>query len=676
MSPFRDASIRRKLLIVVMATTGVALLIACGAFVGYETVRSREALVEKARTLADIVATNSAAALLFDDASAARETLSALAADPEVAAAAVYASDGRSFARFARGEQASLPETAGAGSEFRGGHLHLFAPLEQEGDRLGTVYVRLDTSGMVAQIRLYLLIAAGVLLAALALAFGLASALQRSFSRPIRELLDRSDALARGDLTASVEIDRGDEVGLLGRSFNGMAQSLRGLVREVRENIRLVAGVSESLETTSGQVVEQTERQRTAVEDTGKSVERVTTSVGQVASSVDDLAEIASRSSTAISGMKDSIGTVTGHVERLASDISSASSASTELNASIEEIAEHTKVLERSSESTWEALGEQTRAVERVRESARRSHELSRQTSEEAQRGMRSVDDTVHSMSDIQTSFHSLQESIGNLSEHSQSVGRIVGVIGDLAEETNLLSLNAAIIAAQAGDGGKPFAVVADHVKALSERTSSSVQEISSRIEGIREGTDHAVRAVNDGADRVERGVERSREAGERLRTILDVATQSKEMVDAIVEATESQASGLSRVEEAMRNVREMVERTQRSTDEQSQSSAEIASMVERVRVLGDEVRGAITAHQQESQEVTSAVDRVATMTREIREATREQRGASEAIDAALGVFREVAAENEQRVSELRQLMTTLSERSSRLHEEIDRFTV
>ncbi len=673
---FRDLSLRRKLTSSVMITTGSALLLAFAVLTVHEIVTARRSLVEGAETLAGVVGIHSSAALVFDDASSAEETLSALAADRNLVAAALYAPDGSLFASYQRAVGDSVPAHPRKGRGFGDGFFELFHQIVVEGETIGTLYLRSSTQAMSASIEVFVAVLCVVLVVALVLASLVATGLRRAVQGPIDALVARSEAMAGGDLTTLVPVEGDDEIGVLGRSFNDMGRSLRALVAQVRDNIRAVASVAETLETTSEAAVAETQRQGDTVARGAESIAQVTRSIQDVNTGVNELAETGRGTSRSIAKMGGSIARVAGRMDELAPAIETTSTAIGQLTASVEEIADNVGTLNEATATTERSLTELTASVRSVRDNAQRSHGLSQDAHHEAERGMRSVNDTIASMHEIETSFKRLEEIVTRLAERSNEIGEIVKVIDEVADETQLLSLNAAIIASQAGEQGSAFAVVADEVKRLAERTALSTREIAELVLGMRNEGANAVRAMGEGAETVERGVGRSQEAGDRLRAIMESSTLSKSMVDEIAGATESQAAALVRVEEAMSQVRGFVEQIHRSTQEQSRASGEIANMVEQVRALGNEVKGATVAQTRESSQINEAMEGVTRMIDRISQATEQQRRESEQIDRALGVFQELAEESSRRVAELERVTATLAERSEQLDREIGRFTV
>ncbi|HEX7069197.1 MAG TPA: ATP-binding protein [Rhodothermales bacterium] len=223
--PMRNLPIRRKLMTVILVTSGAVLLLTCSAFFLYEYITFRQASVRQLLTLGQIVATNSTAALAFDDHAAANEILAALRAERQIVAAGLYDEDGRLFAQYPTDlPREELPATAGPpGFRFANGRLAGFQPVVQGDGRLGTIYLRSSMAGLVARLQLYALIALLVVAVALILAYMLSRTLQRQISKPVLDLVDVATAVSdRGDYTVRAHKHGQDEVGALTDAFNHM----------------------------------------------------------------------------------------------------------------------------------------------------------------------------------------------------------------------------------------------------------------------------------------------------------------------------------------------------------------------------------------------------------------------------------------------------------------------
>ncbi|HIG72797.1 MAG TPA: HAMP domain-containing protein [Myxococcales bacterium] len=673
-------SIRSKLSLGFLKTTGVSILVVMTLCFSIEFARSKDAMTRNLSVLGTVIGLNAGPALVFDDAAAVEETLAALTADVHVMAGVIYDDNGNVFARYMRSDMGEFeaPEVLYNQVEFDwfGDRLDMFQSIEVDGDELGTVFIRSDTSEMSALLTELAMASFGVMfLAGLVAWFG-AARMQEDIANPLAALADSSAAMARGDLSTTVDIFREDEIGTLADTFNVMVTSLRGLVSKVGENTRAVSDATVVLREASGGIRLVSRRQETAVEGSAESIEKMTASIEEVNLAVSTLADEARETSTAAIEMDSSIVQIASHMDELSQTIDSAAPSIVQMTAGIREIAQFADTLRNATETTFDSLEQLSSSVCEVEENAKASQELSSQATDDAERGMRSVQETVHGMMQIQDSFVGLERVISRLDEQSQSIGDVLSVIEGVVEQTNLLALNAAIISSHAGEHGRAFSVVAEEVKNLSDRTAGSTKEIASLIGEVQQEIANAVESVSGGGERVNRGVALSREAGEVLNTIAESARLSHTTAMDIVKATGEQAAGLQRVDLAMVQVRQIAKQLSSGTHEQDNASAEITRGVERMRQLGQEVKRSTHVQRTESRHIAQSVEVVASRSNLILSATTEQSKQSAAILEALKVFREVTVESARRAEEMKSTVDVLTERAGALDEEVGRFSL
>lgn len=227
---FRDLPIKRKLTLISLLTSGVALILACAAFVAYEQITFRKFMVRDLTTLAEMIGYNSASALSFNDAGSAEQTLKGLTSQPHVVAACIYDADGTVFATYQRPGPAPGPWPIPQITDARFGRdrLELFSTIELGDDRVGTLYIRSDLERMHEQTRRYVMIAAAVMLVAAAAALLINARVQRVISDPVSELASIARVVA-GEKNYAVRAVKqsNDELGHLIDGFNDMLAQIQ-----------------------------------------------------------------------------------------------------------------------------------------------------------------------------------------------------------------------------------------------------------------------------------------------------------------------------------------------------------------------------------------------------------------------------------------------------------------
>jgi two-component system, NtrC family, sensor kinase len=232
MSLFQNTSIRRKQVFIIMLITSVALLLACAMFVAFETISFRKEMVQNLLTLARIIGNNTAAALDFNDAQSAGETLLGLQAQPNIMGACVYSRNGKIFAKYSRSNSvvafAPPAKPRAEGYAFGPDRLSLFEPITSKGDAIGAIYLESNMQGLRSRLAQFAVITTTVFLLTLIVAFLLSARLQRLISEPILELVGAARAVAQ-EKNYSIRVAKrsGDEIGVLFDRFNEMLAQIQ-----------------------------------------------------------------------------------------------------------------------------------------------------------------------------------------------------------------------------------------------------------------------------------------------------------------------------------------------------------------------------------------------------------------------------------------------------------------
>jgi methyl-accepting chemotaxis protein len=673
----RGRSLRWRLSWLVLSTTAAALFVAALGFSAYEVVEFRRELAQHVAILGDVAARNGASSLLFDDALSAEATLDALRADAGLMRACFYDRRGLEFAATARpGVARGCPPISDTEGGFAAGAFRFFQPVVESGERIGWIYLEADTSALTARLAK----AAGILLIVLAgscaAALFLAARLQRSISDPIVELVATASAIAEGDLSTPVRLDADGEIGLLAHGFADMAERLRAVVGRVRVNTSAVSEVIGALRASSEQTLDDARAQEHATTTAVDSIGRMSRSIEEVYGGVATLSQEAQATSSSISQVAASSGDVAHQMDDLSASIEESASAMTQTSANLDSIASNVETLQSGTYATASSLETLHQAAQQVGRNAGESQEIADRTASEAGAGVGSMRETVSTMTEIRETFDRIQEAVGGLSQKSEAIGGIVRVINEVSQEIGMLALNADIIAAQAGQHGKAFSVVAQQVKSLAQRTSRSADEIGALVRRVQTETDDAVQSVGAGSKRVEEGVQRSREAGEMLGRISSSAQISAQMAREIATATDAQGAEIRIVDEAMAKVHAMVDQIRESTVEQGRAGRGITETVERIRDLGQNVKRLMQVQARDADVIEAAFEKVVAMIQQSLEATDAHKIEGERAERTLTLFRETAEAGTARAAELSRMVATLSARSQELEDEVARFRV
>ena len=212
--------------------------------------------------------------------------------------------------------------------------------------------------------------------------------------------------------------------------------------------------------------------------------------------------------------------------------------------------------------------------------------EVSRQTADSANSGAKVVSETIAGMNIIADRVRRTSESIATLGDRSEQIGEIVGTIEDIADQTNLLALNAAIEAARAGEQGRGFAVVADEVRALAERTTKATREIGAMIKAIQKETKEAVKTMEVGVQEVEKGAVTSEKSGQALVEILARISEVTMQVNQIATAAEQQTVTTGEVASNIQQITSVVHETARGADETAAAASRLSGQARELQNL------------------------------------------------------------------------------------------
>ncbi len=349
---------------------------------------------------------------------------------------------------------------------------------------------------------------AAVLLAALAGFF-----ITRNIARPLQGLTAVADRITVGDLSVNVHTDRrSDEVGVLARTLDRMTQSLRAM-----------AGAAEQI-------------------------------------AAGDL-----RSTFKPQSPDDVLGNAFARMsENLREQIAGLAEGANMLGSAASEIVASTSQLAASASQSAAAVSETTATVEEVRQTAQVSSQKAKLVSDSAQRaaqsslsGRKSTEDVGAGMTRIRQQMEAIAASMGRLSEQSQAIGRIMASVEDLAAQSNLLAVNAAIEAAKAGEYGKGFGVVALEVKSLAAQSRQATNQVRTMLGDIQKATTAAVLATEQGSKAVEAGSRQSELAGESIQALAGSATEAAQAAIQIAASNQQQLVGVDQVAGAMDSIKQ-----------------------------------------------------------------------------------------------------------------------
>ncbi|MBI5756265.1 MAG: methyl-accepting chemotaxis protein [Nitrospirae bacterium] len=271
---------------------------------------------------------------------------------------------------------------------------------------------------------------------------------------------------------------------------------------------------------------------------------------------------------TPVEDRKDEVGilswTFRAMMERLQREIRDIMEAVNVLAASSSEIATTTAQLASGTEQTAVSVNETTTTIEEIRQTANVTSQKARQVSDIAQNavtvsqnGARLVNETVEGINKIREQMEYIAETIVKLSEHNQAIGEIIAAVDDIAEQSNLLAVNAAIEAAKVGEQGKGFIIVAQEIKSLAEQSKQATKQVRSILNDIQKSSTAAVMSTEKGSKAVEAAVRQSAGTGDSIRELTRSISEASQAVMQIAVSNQQQLVGIDQVALAMNNIRQ-----------------------------------------------------------------------------------------------------------------------
>ncbi len=505
--------------------------------------------------------------------------------------------------------------------------------------------------------------------------FGLAWYAERQ-RRGYRRRLDTViTAMVAGNLAAREDQEQS--------GFAADFPSLPKLLRTFRNLIAYLQGTSHNVSEVSATLARKTRQlsgdaseQVASVEQANASIRELDKEIGTVVEQMDTLSGFTEQTSSSILQMRSSIQEVVEAAQHLAEFVDEIAASMTEMARSIEEVAAHSDSLSSFAIENASAMVEMDATTGQIAQNIKETEALSQQVARVAQESGRTVQDTVVGLAKIQEAVVTTVNAIESLGARSQEIGKILKVIRDIADQTNLLSLNAAIIAAQAGEHGKGFAVVAEEIRELAERTAASTAEVGEIVSAIQKEAGAAVRVAKEGMDRVEEGMARGKASEESLQRIGEAIGLAATSISHIVRAAAEQSKGSRQVTEAIEEMTKRVERISIATREQANTSQMISKKTMTMKELTQAVEQAAKDEAQGSETISQGMERVRGSVEATHQALIGMSKASQRMVEAIQVISGASTQTHGSARDLASAASLLRQESLLLAERLSGFTL
>ena len=431
----------------------------------------------------------------------------------------------------------------------------------------------------------------------------------RGITKPIRLMANTANHLAQGDIDQTLEYRSKDEYGLLADSF-------RGMISYQKEMTGVAVLISNGDLTPTVHPKSDKDKLGTAFK---WMIESLRKSMGQVSESAIELNNASSQLANAAAQTGEATGQIATTVQQVAKGITQETDSITHTALSVEQMGRAIDGVAKGSQEQATAISQASQiasrintAIEQVTDNAQAVTRDSAQAATYSRDGAKTVKETITGMEAIRAKVGLSASKVEEMGTRSEEIGAIVATIEDIASQTNLLALNAAIEAARAGEQGKGFAVVADEVRKLAERSSLATKEIAALIKGIQKTVSEAVTAMQASAAEVEAGVTLAHSAGEALNNILGAAESVYKQAGDAGEAAAKVSTAAAELVEAVDTVSAVIEENTAATEEMAANSNELTRAIENIASVSEENSAAVEEVSASTEEVSAQVEEVA----------------------------------------------------------------
>lgn len=499
----------------------------------------------------------------------------------------------------------------------------------------------------------------------------------RSIAKPLENISNSARMISQGDLTVELSVTRDDEIGVMAETFRGMIANLRKMISQTSSISSEVNRATETISEASGHVLASVRTQISDIESTVHSIEEVDASISQLQENSHQLFSAATATASAASELSASIMQVASNAEFLDTCAHKAVSDLEEMVVTGNSIVTSVENVARFAEETSISMEQISSRIRNVQDSADRSVELAEQVSRSSsEMGITSINDAVGGIENIRNSVSELSEVVNRLGSKSMQIGAIITVIEDIASQTSLLALNAAILAAQAGPHGRAFTVVAAEIRSLADRTFLSTKEIIDVVTSVQAEASSSVKMAHSGMETVQQGIVLIDKVKEALESIYDNSLTSTEMSHAIRKEATEEVMVIRRINESIEILRSQIEEISRSVHQQNNNTGEMNTLMEEIKQNTREIAMATQEQSKTSVEISQIADKLLHQSTEIDTSIDVQKQKSQAIVASSGNIRKSADQLGQAAHTMEQAAESLRTKASTLSSSINTFEV
>ncbi len=443
---------------------------------------------------------------------------------------------------------------------------------------------------------------------AIIIGIGLALLTRRQITQPLGKVMRTADTVSTGDLNVSIDVDSTDEMGMMARSMRNVTVYMKEMA-DTAEKIAAgdltveVQPKSEKdvLALAFNRMTTRLQEQIGLVKDTGSNL----------IESSSQLAAAATQTGQIVQDMANSSQQVAKGAEEQALGVQETNASMGQLTAAVSQIAKGSQSQAMGMEQASGIVTQVSKAISDVAKSAQIAADGARRANDAARGGMDAVHQTSDGMKRINSLVDAASDKITNLGEQSRQIGKIVAVIDDIAAQTNLLALNAAIEAARAGEQGRGFAVVADEVRKLAERVTTATKEIANLIDTVQKGVSESTAAVETSARGMADGSKLADQAAQALTQIMTSVEAVAEQIEQISAAAEEVSASSDEMVKAIDGVSNIACQSSEAAEKMATTTTDVAGSLEKIAAVTEENSAATEEASAAAIEVSNQMEKV-----------------------------------------------------------------
>lgn len=512
-------------------------------------------------------------------------------------------------------------------------------PVTAAGNRIGDVRIVYSAKSInknISDSMVTILLYQGLMLASTGLI--MLYLFNRDIKRPVSMINKAVERITLGDLSVEVPALGENEIGSIALGVRFLLERLLLTVSKLNSTAVNVSMAIKQVNLTYNNVTGGMTRQSEAVRDVTGAIQLASRAQAEISDSADKMASFSVENVSSLIELKATAEEIASNTHRLLK-------ATEDLYSVVSQITHSARAISKTAGGALTAVEDTSASVEEIGASIREVEEHARESSKMAgnvqeitsDTGMSTIMNAVEGMDNIATEVQKSFEIVQRLESRSTDIEKVLLVIKDVTEQTSLLSLNAAILAAQAGEYGKSFSVVADEISALSDRTASSTREIGGIVKSIQRDIKDAGSSINSAKIKVDEGNGLVLTVGNVLKEILTASEHSTYMTKAIERATEEQSRGLKQITGAIEDIRKMMKNIAKATGEQDKALSSLLDSVGEVKEVADMTKRGTEEQAIGTKGISRNLELANERTSRISEAVANQQKMNDTIASTMG---------------------------------------